>query len=321
MSRKTSRTKKGKRVSRASGNNPKTLAYQPGPVFDRTEEAIAKNARAFEQLVGETVREPEALGHALDNFVPVYPTLELKGFPDFPRAWPSWLFVPGKAKSNWRVFWSFGDPSPDQFYSNAWSNSDPSWLASGAVASKENGTLFARSIAQSTGTLWNQSGLGAVYKATYTLAEVSIQPMVLSSMSRQTKVLATSGAPTIVRTNEVAAIYVAAWEINPANRSFSLVQPFSKVIVSSTFHSGLGDTGVITTNNNYNGAPAQANFLAQKGKSYLVSVIAEAWLSVSSTDGSGNPAPLPPSSHFQVWIYLSCNVPRIAVLPRIIYIP
>ena len=298
---------------------PQMLTYPtPGPVFERPDEAAAENVRAFDRLVTGSMQDSALLERGLRNFVPVYHTLDWKPVPELPDAWPSWLFVPGQARANWRLSWSFGDPGPEQFYSNAWSHSSPSWLAQGNVASKEQGTLFARAVGAQTGLIWNQAGLGAIYRSPYTLAEVSIEPTIVASMSRTWNVQATQGAPTIVSTHELASIDVAAWEINAVDGTFALLYPFTHVILNDTDHSGLGGIGIVTTNQSYTGPQAAATFLAQRGKSYLVSVIADARLELTIA-GYGDSGPLPPSLHFDLWIRLACSVPRIEVQPRHIY--
>jgi hypothetical protein len=231
------------------------------------------------------------------------------GFPTL--AWPSDLYIPGSA--DFKNYW-FTAPPADHRYALAWTTP-----GSANQASSLTGALF--SFAQlnpvTNAGQFTDAGVGVFYKPPMTLGVVDLQPHVNCSGSLRW----------FLQTFKLVAGYVdvkaqlllGAWQVIPGG--FDLVgwKPFDVSAIRRDQSWGPEEHHFASS---FAGANLSAPFVVQKGRTYLLAVVARISVTSGLTANAVGQTLFPlDNTQLRAWGAMNCSVTQINVETRQVYIP
>ncbi len=224
--------------------------------------------------------------------------------------WPSSWYIPSGAdhKAHWPI-----EPPADHRYALDWKNLAPN------RASRVSGELFA------FGQLWppdrylsSEAGTGVLYSPPFTYGEITVRPTV--SCSSQTRWLQELPQPVAGTTRTTTNVLVAMWHRIP--NGWDLIHWRSFLVHDGFEQSGMGQSAVRSSTRQLGEDQLATRFVVQKGRTYLLGVIARVEIHSTLTDSHGGLLPpVPDSTNFRIWGTLLANVSRITVRTGPIWIP
>jgi hypothetical protein len=213
---------------------------------------------------------------------------------------------------------SFAPVPATNRYGVDWTNASAGW----GVANKADGSLFAVASAPTAkgaidGTV--EAGVGFTFTPKHTLSRVRIQPD-LNFIGRHE--WSVDVDPVVwVRTQVIGTIFVGGFLWNPATRTYEPIPNFTwhRHVVFNQTNQGSGASALSTIAFNLPGAAAAADVLVQSGRMYLLAVVAQVALRVTTDNAAGRHVDVH-NGNFNTWGSLAGKVPQIW-LDETVYIP
>jgi hypothetical protein len=232
--------------------------------------------------------------------------------PVFLPRWPSGLYIPGNA--DYKQYWFLPPPDGENRYTRQWV------LGNGSAANHAfaaTGDLFAYAAARPIDPqLRSEAGIGFVFKPSATLAVYRIE--VTTNLLGQHRYDVNTTAPAGGTLREWGGLYTAAWEINPVDNSLTLVRPFGLATLFDETFQNL--TGIPIHDSPMTGT-TWTNIMLERGRSYLIGVIAAVQIDNRWTMSNGAPMqPLPQGSTWKAWCAITGIIPQVRIRPTTIYI-
>jgi hypothetical protein len=112
---------------------------------------------------------------------------------------------------------------------------------------------------------------------------------------------------------------LAAWQEIPGG--WDLLAAHHREVQNAGPNSGLGHGGIIPYGLGFTGDYLAKRFLVQKGRTYLLGVVARVSVWSTLTDNRGRKLPLIEDGSFRVWGNVGFYLPKIEVHTRRVYIP
>jgi len=297
-------------------------AFQPGETGvpdalpDPVEIALYGDARRIDELVEHAASDHEGLLQAVRDFnVKASHALEAVRRP-LAHLWPRSLFIP--AGADWRSYWVSAPPD-SQRYKAQWLIPGPE-IPNVQFASADNGTLGCyEAIRPFDRLMKSEAGVGVFYSPEPTLSVVSIQPTVTCTGAHRWRNLIDHPL-TMGDTWVRISLIIAAWQVLPLGQ-LDLVRWREVPVVDTSPQSGLGEFAISLFSRSFSGADLATTVLVERGRSYLMGVVARVLINSTLTDTLGHPIPENFTGRFNVWGLLSCRVPEIDVFEQTVYIP
>lgn len=264
-----------------------------------------------------------AFEHGSDDYVQAadgYRVLTLKNIHDrvafdhrFDLSWPDGLYIPSAADEH---AWPFFGPA--KRYSREWTVAGPGWSA----ARHADGSLF--TVASSPTVQGaidgkTEAGLGFVYAATDSLARLRIEPELAFVGRYQWNV---APPPTVwTTTRVVGTLLVGGFQLDPVTNQWGPLpnSPWRRIVVFDRYNTGSGAFPVETLPFNATGAQAAVDVLAEGGRTYLLAVVAQVAIRITTTNAHGDPIHVSTGT-FDTWGSLA-GVVRQVWLDKTVYIP
>lgn len=202
----------------------------------------------------------------------------------FSLAWPAGFYVPSDAD---RTNWPYIGGTPNR-YGQDWVNGS---IGTGS-AHKGDGSLFALASSPTTGHTIHGSvdaGVGAVYTAKHSLSRLSVQPELRLTGRHQWSV---NADPVVwIQTRVTGTLFVGAWVANAASGAWEEIPNllWGRHLVFDQSDFGSGASAMVTVPFNRTGTQAATDVLVQGGRNYLLAVVAQVALEVTTTDSAGRP--------------------------------
>ena len=197
--------------------------------------------------------------------------------------WPSGLYIPANANAReWPYL--YGDPHR---YSQSWTNGI-GW----SQADHGDGSLLASASSPTVAGAIDgkaEAGLGVRYRATDALARIRIQPDLRFTGRFQWNVSPPATVWTAVRA--VASIHVGGFQLDPLTNRWEPIatSPWRRFTVFDRTQSGSGAHAVELTPFNRSSSKVSGEVLVEGGRTYLLSVVAQVALLITTTDSGGKP--------------------------------
>jgi hypothetical protein len=208
----------------------------------------------------------------------------------FSSLWPPGLYIPSNAKP--RDHWPFSAPPAGNRYALDWTSAP----VGSATADRRDGFLLAMVGTPTVRGAINgsaEAGLGVIFTPKYKLGRVRIEPE-LNFTGRFRWDLT---APSVVRVTSlmIGSLFVGGYRKNLVTGQFESLadigagaSPWRRHEVSRHFVVGMGAYGVDSPFKS-SGNAASVEVLVEGGFTYLLSVVAQAFLRVETTDDVGKP--------------------------------
>ena len=218
--------------------------------------------------------------------------------------WPPGLYIPLDAKP--RDHWPLSAPPAGNRYALDWTSSP----VGSATADRRDGSLFAMVATPTVRGAINgkaEAGLGVIFTPTYKLGRVRIEPE-LNFTGRFRWDLT---APPVVRVTSlmIGSLFVGGYRKNLVTGRFESLadigagaSPWRRHEVFRHFVVGMGAYGVDYPFKS-SGNAASVEVLVEGGFTYLLSVVARAFLRVETTDDGGKP--IVTQGTFNTWVSMA----------------
>ena len=197
--------------------------------------------------------------------------------------WPVGLYIPANADAKQWPF-LYGDPHR---YSQSWTNGI-GW----SQADHGDGSLLASAFSPTVAGAIDgkaEAGLGVRYRATDALARIRIQPDLRFTGRFQWNV---SPPPTVwTSVRAVASVLVGGFQLDPVTNRWEpmTTSPWRRFTVFDRQQSGSGAYAVEVTPFNRSISKVSGEVLVEGGRTYLLSVVAQVALRITTTDSGGRP--------------------------------
>jgi hypothetical protein len=275
---------------------------------------------------GEAVRAMRAVmafEHGSDDYVQAadgFRLMTLKSIHDrvtfdhrFDLSWPNGLYIPSAADEH---AWPFFGPA--KRYANEWTVAGPGW----STAKHADGSLFTMASSPTVqGAIDGkcEAGLGFVYTATDQLARLRIEPELAFVGRHQWNVAPPPAVWTTTRV--VGTVLVGGFQLDPVTNQWGPLpsSPWRRHVVFDRYNSGSGAYPVETLPFNRTGAQAAVDVLAEGGRTYLLAVVAQVAIRITTTNGHGDHIHVTTGT-FDTWGSLA-GVVRQIWLDKTVYIP
>lgn len=197
--------------------------------------------------------------------------------------WPVGLYIPTNAKAK---DWPYLYGEPNRFAQN-WTNGI-GW----SQADHGDGSLLAVALSPTVAGAIDgkaEAGLGVRYQATDTLARMRIQP----DLRFTGRFLWNVAPPPTVWTSvrAVASIQVGGFQLDPVTNRWGAIttSPWRRFTVFDRQMSGSGASAIELTPFNRSSSKVSGEVLVEGGRTYLLSVVAQVALRITTTDSAGRP--------------------------------
>ena len=268
-----------------------------GPVRDRLEAELAASPAVAGADAGHAVRGGDGVTGYRDS---IFTTLA-QGRPVFTLAWPDHLYIPGQADH--REYW-FVPPPDDHRYRYAYAGPPGASTADAA-----DGRLFAW--VNTSGLepgYTGYAGVGARITPSATLAYLTIgADMDLLAEARWWYLPGTdAGYATF---SYRAAVFVAAWVIDPVSGRWELLRPFASRTLLAFRESGQGGSAVVSQRHAFDDLTARVQ--VQAGRQYAVTASFEVTIAHDCRDRRGARYVKQPGDDIRLWASLTGQVASI----------
>jgi hypothetical protein len=195
--------------------------------------------------------------------------------------WPVALYIPANADAKqWGYL--YGDPNR---YAQSWTNGI-GW----SQADHGDGSLLAVASSPTVAGAIDgkaEAGLGVRYRATDSLARIRIQPELRFTGRFQWNVYPPSAVWVSVRA--VATIQVGGFQLDPVTNRWSPIttSPWRRFTVFDRTENGSGESPLQLTPFDRTGSKVSGEVLVEGGRTYLLSVVAQVSLRITTTDSAG----------------------------------
>lgn len=223
--------------------------------------------------------------------------------------WPDSWYIPSEA--DYKAHW-FLPPPDDRRYGHDWMNSSTN------RASRATGHLYAFApLRPRDRIVTSDAAIGVTYSPPFAYGEISVRPTVAcTGQSRWWEML---DQPMSGSGHTRANILVAMWQRIP--NGWDLVGWDSYLVHDGYEQSPGSGSAIMSTTRSFKGDQLATNFIAQKGRTYLIAVIARVIIrSTLAAEGLAQLPEFPDPEKFKIWGGLVCDVPRIEVKPGPVYI-
>lgn len=227
-------------------------------------------------------------------------------------AWPVGLYLPANANAK---EWPFVYGEPNR-YAQSWTNGI-GW----SQADHGDGSLLAVALSPTVAGAIDgkaEAGLGVRYRATEALARIRIKP----DLRFTGRFLWNVAPPPTVWTSvrAVASIHVGGFQLDPATNQWGSIptSPWRRFTVFDRQQSGSGASALELTPFNRSSSKVSGEVLVEGGRTYLLAVVAQVVLRITTTDSSGRPVRVT-ESRFDTFGSLAGLVPEIW-LDKTVYI-
>lgn len=289
------KTKRASSLGRARSSRSANRTKKAPPALASPVElsALDKKARRAAQLA---MKSPPG-SRTMDSAIGGLRTLDLqyaRSIFDIHRdvriSWPPSLYIPSGA--NYQEYWPLPPPAENR-YDRDWTHQP----IGGATASRVDGSLFAWAGSPTVrGAIDNkvEAGLGVVYQPQYTLGRLRIEPELIFTARYEWNV----NPPPVVRvtTLVIASLLVGGYRQNPATGGFeslatipTAASPWRRHEVFNHYTIGHGAAMMTATPFTRSGKQAAADVLVERGRTYLLSVVAQLVLRIETTRSDGKP--------------------------------
>jgi hypothetical protein len=254
------------------------------PSVFEPDEAAGEAARAMGAAMG--------FEHGSDDYVQAadeYRLMTLKSIHDritldhrFDLGWPNGLYIPSAADEH---AWPFFGPA--KRYTNEWTADGPGW----GTAKHADGSLFTVASSPTVkGAIDGkcEAGLGFIFTATDQLARLRIEPELAFIGRHQWNV---APPPTVwTTTRVVGTLLVGGFQLDPVTNQWGPLpsSPWRRHVVFDRYNPGSGGGAIETYPFNRSGAQAAVDVLAEGGRTYLLAVVAQVAIRITTTDSGGN---------------------------------
>lgn len=203
--------------------------------------------------------------------------------PIFLSQWPTGLYIPAAADP--RAFWPGGDP---QRYARDWVDAPIGW----GQASKDDGSLLAFAAGGSVrGALAGavSAGVGVLFKATHTLSRLRLKPALTATGRHQ---WSAEADPVVwVNSRVSGSVLIGAFQANPVTGAWEPILNFTwrRHVVFDESNFGQGAGALINVPFGLDTDAVSGEVLVEGGRLYLLCVIAQAAINVTTEDSAGRP--------------------------------
>jgi len=265
----------------------KTLAPPPLPDALIPADQIRKVADAIQQMqhhepgsqrfMGGGAAMKDALLYGVEQLV----DLDIH----YGLGWPTFLYIPSEADS--KNYWPFQAAPAENRYAIDWTYSPIGY----GNANKKDGTLQAVALSPTVkGAIEGKSeaGLGILFKAKHTLSRIRIEPQLIFKGIHRWSV--TVDPVVWVNTRVTGSIYVGGFLQNPITGGFEALPNFKwrRHALFDVADSGSGSSMIFTDTLNLSGPQAGGDVLAEAGRTYLLAIVAQVTLKITTTNSSGH---------------------------------
>jgi hypothetical protein len=241
-----------------------------------------------------------------------------KHFLDFTHVagltWPDTLYVPRNDQARGRP-----KPPDSRLYSHEWTGGNGV-----ATASRDTGGLFAYAAASTTDmSKSSDAAVGITYVPAATLSYVKYEPDVYCSIDYRMFV---DFWPQLIagQVRLGVSLITGQWLLSPVlSGSYELVR-WNATTVFDSLAQDAGSTVFPnirhTLTRNYLNSALSTTFLVEGGRTYVLGVVARAWVQHNVTSNTGSPIPQDPNK-FRLYIDAVCSVPFMAVSVQQVLVP
>ncbi|HEY1472347.1 MAG TPA: hypothetical protein VGF61_25135 [Candidatus Acidoferrum sp.] len=223
--------------------------------------------------------------------------------------WPDDLYIPGNA--DYKNYWPWPCPA-DHRYGREWISGNDVNQAS----AKEGHVWAYTALNQYMPHTHSEAGIGFLFTPTAKLAVYSVKPSISALGTYRWSISTTYyGGGWIY---EWGVIYIAAWNINPADGKLELVTPYGVTTVFNESFNNLGTQAITNVVPPWSPGAISTNLLLEGGKSYLIGIIAAVDVTNTWNVPQGK---WPDGSDWLTWCTLDLMVPQINIDATTIYQP
>jgi len=292
-----------RRKARPSGYKERTPPSVPSPF-----EPKAREGRVLKLIERIKTHAPDTRDHM--SAIEDYRLLTLKDLisatiqPDRPflrLEWPAFYYIPSDA--DYKQYYPWKPPPAANRYARDWTNG-----IGASTAKKGDGSLFAWAMSPTIkGAIDGaaEAGLGILFTPKHTLSRVRVEPDLAFTGRHKWGV---DADPVVsVSTRVIGTIFVGGFELNPVTGGFEAVPNFiwRRHLIFDVSNNGQGASAIVLTPPfQVSGAQASADVLVQAGHTYLLSIVAQVALRITTTDSAGRPVQVR-NGNFDTWGSLS----------------
>ncbi|MBA2585091.1 MAG: hypothetical protein H0U99_01230 [Chthoniobacterales bacterium] len=146
-----------------------------------------------------------------------------------------------------------------------------------------------------------EAGLGILFTPKHTLSRVRVEPDL--AFTGRHKWGADADPVVSVSTRVIGTIFVGGFELNPVTGGFEPIPNFiwRRHLIFDVSNNGQGAGAIVLTPPfQVSGAQVAADVLVQAGHTYLLSIVAQVALRITTTDSAGRPVQVK-NGNFDTW--------------------